>query len=1045
MNKILTKVTALCVGLAMVAGVGVAIGSKSVGKTYAAAPYDFSGDKVTFGSQGLSNETKYSDEFTNNSTFKVKFTGGTNDGKYYTSGSGIRTYGNGSIVVTALSGNLTSIVFTWSGSYAPTADNATPSGYSTSTKTWTGSAASVTLTRPSGSGNWRCQAIQATTSGGSETSHSVKDSVSNGTITPSSVEDGETLTATIAPETWYSVPTSVSVTMGGTSVTHTYSNGVVTVQNVTGDIEISGSCVKTGGPAHAGTLADPYTIADAYMAIDDNAGKDNVYVQGIVSGIVESWSTQYSNISFNISSDGTTTANQLEAFRCVSSSEHPISSDSDIETGATVVVFGSLTKYNSTYEFGAGCKVVSYTAPTSSPLSSISLSGTHATSFDVGDTFSYAGLVVTAHYEDSSSKTVTPTSVSTPDMSSAGQKTVTVSYTENEVSKSAEYTITVNAVTYYEISFLPGEGSGTHTSVQAKEGSDYELPTSTTFTGPEGKVFDYWDLGGEKVTVIENIDDDYEVTAIWKDAPSEVSDELTASIVGVEGTTYTSWTGKSVSSNAVYAGNSSSPTSGATSGSIQLRSSTSSGSTIHSGIVSTTSGGTLVGVQVVWNSGCTAGRVIDVYGKDSAYSTADDLYTSSTQGTKLGSITQGSTTELTGFAACAYVGIRSSNGALNIDSVTFIWEGGSQPEATLTGISVSGAKTDFTVGDAFETTGLVVTAHYEDAADATISTGYEVDSTNVDTTVAGDYIITVSYGGFDDTYIVTYSEPTPVETKTYKKVKTNLANFAGDYLIVYEEGSVAFDGSLENPDVTSNTFAVSITDEAISASEAYEFTVAKKEGGYSLKSASGLYIGKTADSNGMDKNASDNYTNTISYSGTEESDMDIVGSGKPHLRYNASSGQERFRFFKSESYTGQKAVSLYIEVANDAEAFALDILNLTTEVCSAEGEHAAGDFATAWSTLTTKYDSVVNKDLLVGGDADATGTFFAEALARYDILVAKYGLNPFMTGRVSNFSYLPHYESNLDSSSSITIIVIVAVASMTVLGVTLVLRKRKHQ
>ena len=39
MNKILTKVTALCVGLAMVAGVGVAVGSKkasSVGNVYAA-------------------------------------------------------------------------------------------------------------------------------------------------------------------------------------------------------------------------------------------------------------------------------------------------------------------------------------------------------------------------------------------------------------------------------------------------------------------------------------------------------------------------------------------------------------------------------------------------------------------------------------------------------------------------------------------------------------------------------------------------------------------------------------------------------------------------------------------------------------------------------------------------------------------------------------------------------------------------------------------------------------------------------------------------
>ena len=67
--------------------------------------------------------------------------------------------------------------------------------------------------------------------------------------------------------------------------------------------------------------------------------------------------------------------------------------------------------------------------------------------FDVGDTFNYDNLVVTAHYSDSTSETVEPTDVSTPDMSSAGQKTVTVSYTEEGVTKTAEYTITVNSAT----------------------------------------------------------------------------------------------------------------------------------------------------------------------------------------------------------------------------------------------------------------------------------------------------------------------------------------------------------------------------------------------------------------------------------------------------------------------------------------------------------------------------------------------------------------------------------------------------------------------
>ena len=84
---------------------------------------------------------------------------------------------------------------------------------------------------------------------------------------------------------------------------------------------------------------------------------------------------------------------------------------------------------------------------TTKELLSISLSGTHKTSFDVDDEFSYEGLVVTAHYNDASTNTVTPTLVSEPDMSSAGEKEVTVSYTEGGVTQTSTYTILVNETT----------------------------------------------------------------------------------------------------------------------------------------------------------------------------------------------------------------------------------------------------------------------------------------------------------------------------------------------------------------------------------------------------------------------------------------------------------------------------------------------------------------------------------------------------------------------------------------------------------------------
>lgn len=78
-------------------------------------------------------------------------------------------------------------------------------------------------------------------------------------------------------------------------------------------------------------------------------------------------------------------------------------------------------------------------------LESISVSGQKA-SFNVGDVFAFGGTV-TANYSDGSHKNVTEEAdFSSPDMNSAGEKTVTVSYTESGVTKTCDYTITVSAV-----------------------------------------------------------------------------------------------------------------------------------------------------------------------------------------------------------------------------------------------------------------------------------------------------------------------------------------------------------------------------------------------------------------------------------------------------------------------------------------------------------------------------------------------------------------------------------------------------------------------
>lgn len=64
--------------------------------------------------------------------------------------------------------------------------------------------------------------------------------------------------------------------------------------------------------------------------------------------------------------------------------------------------------------------------------------------YEYGDTLATTGMVVTASYSDSQTKTVTSYSCSPTTFSTVGNQVVTVSYTENGVTQTATFNITVN-------------------------------------------------------------------------------------------------------------------------------------------------------------------------------------------------------------------------------------------------------------------------------------------------------------------------------------------------------------------------------------------------------------------------------------------------------------------------------------------------------------------------------------------------------------------------------------------------------------------------
>ena len=150
---------------------------------------------------------------------------------------------------------------------------------------------------------------------------------------------------------------------------------------------------------------------------------------------------------------------------------------------------------------------------------------------------------------------------------------------------------------------------------------------------------------------------------------SGITDVLNREITEVpNGTDYFAWSGKSVNSSAVYAGQSAGRYN-----TIQLRSDKS-----NSGIISTTSGGKLRKIKVDWNSNTAEGRTLRIYGNNSPYTTPAELYdtdnNNDNQGTLLGEIVCGESTVFVVEGDYTYVGLRSQSGAMYLNSVEITWE-----------------------------------------------------------------------------------------------------------------------------------------------------------------------------------------------------------------------------------------------------------------------------------------------------------------------------------------------------------------------------------
>ncbi len=279
--------------------------------------------------------------------------------------------------------------------------------------------------------------------------------------------------------------------------------------------------------------------------------------------------------------------------------------------------------------------------------------------------------------------------------------THTNSYTTNSLKSKTDYTWTVQAIgngtTFFNsdisaeetfttkvavtITWIAGANKTTNPITYGQSIGEAlgELPTPATPDGCKGKTFMGWTTTrkiNSDGTNIEYLNAEtvptenttyYAVFAQGDIAgAANITDELTHTINGKEsGNNYNAFTDKEYTSDARYAGSSANGYSA-----IQLR------STDNSGIVTTRSGGSIKSISVVWDSNTAADRTLDIYGKNTAYSEASDLYDTNTQGTKLGSIANGTSTPLTIDGNYQYIGLRSKSGAMYLTSITIVWTSG---------------------------------------------------------------------------------------------------------------------------------------------------------------------------------------------------------------------------------------------------------------------------------------------------------------------------------------------------------------------------------
>ncbi len=895
-------------------------------------------ETIDFSAKGYANQEAI--ESVEGSAFSISFNKGSNSNapKYYNTGAAIRVYGGNYFTVSS-SNTITAITLTFSSGEG---SNAITTNVGTFTSpTWSGSAQEVTFTIGGTSGHRRIKKITVTYTAGASDKQNANVSIGANEInvggTTTVTTDGPALTLT-------SSNTNVATVSGNTISGVAAGITNITAEWAENDTYNGGSktFTLTVKDADKGTESNPYTVAEALALINNLNGQTSwqVYVKGIVSGIVTAYNSQYGNISYNISDDGTTEANQLQAFRGLGLNGNQFTSENDLLAGDQVVVCGTLTMYNTTPEFAAGNYLVSLIRQGGKEAAGLAYEVTSLTKYTTDAAFTNPltnpnGLTVS--YDSSNPGVATVDANGQVTIGTAGTTTITATSAEDDTyyAGTASYTLTVKEQKTYEEGVLFDETFNSLEGTGGRDGSfsgnvgsgsmdkaNFDEENWTWTSTGTGAAYQSVKLGTGSATG----------AITTRSIALNGNGTLTFSVAGwgdaKTNTLTVTATGGTLSGDTEVT---------ATNGEWTTHSVTITGATGDLVLTFTMQRGFIDDIKVAEGAALptvtpptfspAAGEV--AYGTNVTI-TADEgcIISYTVDGTDPATSTTATMTE----GNTATVSITQD---LTIRAIALDGDANESSEATATYTVARPAAPVFTPAAGTVAAGTQVTITAEGAALIMYTTDGTTPSyaNNVgeiySTPITVNTTTTIKAIAIDDnelesevasaTYTVESSTPS---NTVYRKVTATADLTDGEYLIVYEDGSLAFNGGLETLDAVSNTINVTIANDEIASNatvDAATFTIDMTAG--TIKSKSGFYIGQNSNANGLASSETTAYThNEISINeGDDTKRAEIVSSGGAFLRYNAASNQSRFRYYKSSSYASQQAIHLYKKVTESAD------------------------------------------------------------------------------------------------------------------------------